>query len=121
MFEKILMILAVVGLFGYVFVNLFVPDKQKHKSYRECQPNCSNKWIYVPSSGVFLVKGDFWIGSNLKAEMPYQIVNVDCVLYEFKTEDEANKALEQIAFFLNDEEEMVFELDDLELLEEEIV
>lgn len=110
MFKTILMIIAVIAMIGYIVVSL-LPEKMQNRSYRECQPNCSDKWVFIPSHGLFLVKGDFWVGYNPKAEMPYQIVNVDCVLYEFKTEEEMSEALEQLADFMDDNTLKVFYLE----------
>jgi len=114
MFEIILIIIATIGMVGYIIVDLFVPEKQKCKSYRECHPNCSDKWVFIPSHGLYLVKGDFWVGYNPKAEMQYQIVNVDCVLYEFKTKEEMSEALEQLAEFMDDNSVKVFYLETYE-------
>ena len=110
MYEIILIIIVTVAMFGYIIASL-LPEKKEHRSYRECQPNCSDKWVFIPSHGLYLVKGDFWVGYNPKAEMPYQIINVDCVLYEFKTKEEMSEALEQLAEFMDDDTLKVFYLE----------
>ena len=111
MFSSICVVISAVLLVVWVILELFFNNNHKSKSYRDVQPNCSDKWVYLPSHGLHLVKGDFWIGHNPKAEMPYQIVNVDCVLYEFKTKEEMTKALFDLSIFMDNSTKKVFYLD----------
>lgn len=108
MFEKIMLLIAIVGLFGYIVVSLFLPDKGEKKSYRTCQSLSSEKWIYIPNDGLYLVHGDFWIAHNPKAEFPWQIVNVDHVLYELKTKEETVDVLSDLAEFMSCKDSTVF-------------
>lgn len=111
MFETILIIIAIVAMLGYIIVDLFIPVNRKCKSYREVHSIHSDKWIFIPLNGLYLVKGDFWVAYNPKADMPYQIVNVDHVLYEFKTKDETSEALKQLSWFMDDDTTTVFYLE----------
>ena len=108
MFEIIMLLIAVIGLFGYIVVSLFLPDKSEKKIYRTCQSLSSEKWIYIPDSGLYLVHGDFWIAHNPKADMPFQIVNVDHVLFEFKTKEETFDALADLTEFMSCKDSTVF-------------
>ena len=110
MFETILMIIATIAMIGYIIVSL-LPEKTQHKSYKVCHPIRSEKWVFLPSKGLFLVKGDFWVGYNPKAEMPYQIINVDFVLYEFKTKEEMSVALLHLSMFMENDTKKVFHLE----------
>lgn len=107
MFEVVMLILFILVFVAYVIFELYM-QKRKSSSYKEVQPLHKDKWVYSPERGVFLVKGDFWIGHDPKSDKPYEIVNADVILYKLETLDDAESVLVELASFMNSDRSVYF-------------